>query len=106
MKGEIYPSHCAKCRSRKWDSGAPTESKQSTPQPTPISSLEDRKAVALAALESVAHRSTERELGALPEPVVTACSYTERVEDTGETYACGLQIGHRGKHSRGRRLSA
>lgn len=43
----------------------------------------------------------------MDEPVEASelpCRYTEYVQDTGETYACGLTMGHKMPHRIGRRI--
>ena len=132
IKTEIYPERCAssKCRKRSWDKNANTVLPV---QPNAVAGFvpgSNRLLQLNAVIGAVPPPSPKIDIeslldiceGKLPEksksPIFSTpenkqpmfssgfqlCPYTEYVQESGETYTCGLMEGHKGKHARGARL--
>lgn len=104
IKGELYPSQCGKCRSRRWN--AKGEISQADIPPTlPASPIQttSRPAPASESPASLFARlglTTASKMHELPpptistpveddEPALPECSYSEYDMDSGETMHCG-----------------
>ena len=87
------PPRCAsrECKSRKWNESAKDKTKPESLKP-PKMIIERPKA-----------QTEAREIEE-PESDVEMCAYKEYDQESGETYACSLPLGHKVKHQRGRRL--
>lgn len=121
IKGELWPEQCgsSKCRSRRWNASAKSASAVEQAQasavereaerpavasePLPVADVSalpvvDRLAVARAAVAAVGSP-----VGVVLPPVAVGepCPYTEPDYETGFVYACGMDLEHKGKHTRG-----
>ena len=109
IKTELWPSHCAssRCRSRRWNGGQvqPVKPESVTvPAVAPVGEVlppvkVDREALRAICAGNIAPVSVVDLVDSAP------CPHVEWLEQEGESYACRLSAGHKGKCARGERVA-
>ena len=109
IKSEVWPAQCAssRCRSRRWNGGQVQPVK---PEPVAVQDIEpvgevlppvkvDMAALRAIAAGNIAPVAVVDQVDSAP------CPHVEWLEQEGESYACRLSAGHKGKCARGERVA-
>ena len=120
LMGEIVPTHCAKCRSRRWNngSGKPRDTRvnseehaTSQPEHDSGSGRHDGPAKAIGVPVSVQSlrdicdgKGIEAKPVSSPESTINLCIYRDLPNEAGDILGCGKPMGHKGIHGNYRKV--